>query len=181
MLELRHDDWRKKTLGSLEWLSYAYFRAGVECQESRRSDKAIALYARALERDPDNRIALFNRAVLTATADSGQRPRESGLHTFDGDRAKAADALVALERVQKLADGSDELRREPLWYQAGYQRTAAALNVPTWTDERLYQHALDLVWQLEKGLEALEARRQWPEIKAWVEDLERVERPASIE
>ncbi|RCV64113.1 Tetratricopeptide (TPR) repeat [Methanophagales archaeon] len=69
--------------GTENWLSFAYFRAGVRCTLEGKEDKARQLYLVALKRDTNNRGALFNLGVL---------------NTEDGEYERA---IKRLERARK--------------------------------------------------------------------------------
>jgi tetratricopeptide (TPR) repeat protein len=74
---LFHDElpFKKKLtlLGTRDWLSFAYFRAGVRWAREERDDKARKLYVEALNQDTDNRGAWFNLGALDVEAGEYKR------------------------------------------------------------------------------------------------------------
>nr|AAU83851.1 hypothetical protein GZ34G5_18 [uncultured archaeon GZfos34G5] len=60
-------------LGTRDWLSFAYFRAGVRWAREERDDKARKLYVEALNQDTDNRGAWFNLGALDVEAGEYKR------------------------------------------------------------------------------------------------------------
>jgi hypothetical protein len=186
----------KELLGTKDWHSYAYFRAGLECHEGGHVDQAQALYTRALERDPNNLAAVLNLAVLTARNGVGANggPQAANLE-------RAIDRLAALKehlaRRQRLeykpgSDGASRLLgRDPLWYQATYQlvsarlhrATAASLNRKPAEKElaRAWKEGLELTTALETTLDQLQ-RNPWPKHRArqLTDVLERVEDPSLV-
>jgi hypothetical protein len=177
VLDTRKETRKRALLGTDNWHSYAYFRAGLECQEGRRSDKAQALYVRALERDAENRAAMFNLAVLNARDTEGK----------SGELAqeKFEQAIERLRRVRGLIEREEERRskrrevngaekdcrllllRDPLWYQAGYHLVAARLEkgaVPPELEQG-WREALELTIDLERALRELK-KTSWPKRKA---------------
>lgn len=72
-----HDElpFKKKLtlLGTRDWLSFAYFRAGVRWAREDRKDKAQKLYLEALNQDTDNRGAWFNLGALDTEAEEYER------------------------------------------------------------------------------------------------------------
>jgi tetratricopeptide (TPR) repeat protein len=87
-------------LGTSDWLSYAYFRAGVRWAREERDDKARKLYVEALNQDADNRSALFNLGALDVEAGEYER---------------------AITRLQMARESEP---KDPVWYKATYQLAA---------------------------------------------------------
>jgi hypothetical protein len=193
VLDARGDTRKQALLGANNWHSYAYFRAGLECQEGRRSDKAQALYVRALERDAANRAAVFNLAVLNArdTEGSSGRPVQEKFEQTT-ERLNWVRTLVKRQEEERLKRRSGAkaaendgllLLRDPLWYQAGYQLIAAHLEKGATGQEleRAWREALELTIDLERALREL-SKTAWPKRKAidLKEVLTRVEGPMLV-
>ena len=72
-----HDElpFKKKLtlLGTRDWLSFAYFRAGVRWAREDMKDNARKLYVEALNQDTDNRGARFNLGALDTEAGEYKR------------------------------------------------------------------------------------------------------------
>jgi len=63
-------------LGTRDWLSFAYFRAGVRWAREEQDDKARKLYVEALNQDTNNRGARFNLGALDTEAGEYKRAIE---------------------------------------------------------------------------------------------------------
>lgn len=125
LLEIRNENDALDKLGTRDWHSYAYFRTGVLCHEAGHPEKGQALYARALERDPENQLALFNLASIDA-ANVGR----------DGQSTLRSGAAIArFERLGALIDEQqakkDWKRPDPLWFQTAYKLGASRLEQVT--------------------------------------------------
>jgi tetratricopeptide (TPR) repeat protein len=80
-------------LGTSDWLSFAYFRAGVRWAREERDDKARKLYVEALNQDTNNRGARFNLGALDT---------EAGEYERAIDRLERARDLLKRERKDYL-------------------------------------------------------------------------------
>jgi tetratricopeptide (TPR) repeat protein len=99
-------------LGTSDWLSFAYFRAGVRWTKEDRNDKAQKLYVEALNRDMNNRGALFNLGALDTEAGKEydraikrlQMAREKYLFSWssisESDKSKLQRFLVDKKKVK---------------------------------------------------------------------------------
>jgi len=95
-----------------DWQSYAYFRAGVDWELQGEKDKARQMYLKALDRDPNNRGALFN------------------LGTLDIDAKNYEPAMLRLAKARDLASQGSEndfVERDAVWYSAIFQLAAVHL------------------------------------------------------
>jgi tetratricopeptide (TPR) repeat protein len=86
--------------GTENWLSFAYFRAGVRWTREGRKDKARKLYIDALNRDMNNRSALFNLGALDV---------------------EAGEYELAITRLQMARENEP---KDLVWYKATYQLAA---------------------------------------------------------
>lgn len=98
-----------------DWESYAFFRIGARMQLLGLMTVARRLYIDALARDPRNRGALFNLAVL----DFQESNERSSIE-------RLATVLAEIERTRSDRDSASEYDR--LWYRAMYNMAAAWLN-----------------------------------------------------
>jgi tetratricopeptide (TPR) repeat protein len=96
-------------LGTKDWQSYAYFKAGVGWSMEGRKDKARQLYLEALSRDMNNHGALFNLGVMDM---------ESGEYDKAVERLMMARNSVEQEKMNNL-------HSDPVWYGAMYQLAAS--------------------------------------------------------
>ncbi len=96
-------------LGTKDWQSYAYFKAGVSWSLEGKKDKAKQLYLEALSRDMNNYGALFNLGVMDM---------ESGEYDKAVERLMMARNSAEQEKMNKLHSA-------PVWYSAMYQLAAS--------------------------------------------------------
>lgn len=106
---------QRSALLTQDWESYALFRVGARQQQAGALLSARRLYLQALERDPRNRGALFNLAVLDLR---------------DLDEPPAIERLdLVIDEIVRADSGDDEpWRFDRLWYRAVYNRAVARLH-----------------------------------------------------
>ena len=111
------DHWVSTLVGgdallSQDPLSWAYFRAGVECQRAGQLDAATTLYQRACEADGENAGALANLGIISVRS------------------TRYEDAEWYLNRALRVLDtrpdGQLSREHDPDWYRIKY--TLAALH-----------------------------------------------------
>ncbi len=96
-------------LGTKEWQSYAYFRAGVSWSLEDKKEKARQLYVEALSRDMNNHGALFNLGVIDMES---------------GEYDKAIERFL-MARTSTEKEKTNDLFNDPVWYSAMYQLAAS--------------------------------------------------------
>ncbi len=96
-------------LGTKDWQSYAYFKAGVSWSLEGEKEKARQLYVEALSRDINNRGALFNLGVIDMES---------------GEYDKAVERLL-MARNSAEKEKTNNLYSDPVWYSAMYQLAAS--------------------------------------------------------
>jgi hypothetical protein len=136
--KILEDEWRlpekdiRKSLRTADWRSYALMRVGAEGNDWRSPEATRALYARAVDADPDNLIAQFNLAsaeledgLLVKVRDAAMRRLELVHDELDDEGHCARDSLTHDDDTvsQELL-----LNRDPLHYQVAYKQIAARLN-----------------------------------------------------
>ncbi|HEY5286069.1 MAG TPA: hypothetical protein VIJ50_03080 [Solirubrobacteraceae bacterium] len=136
--KILEDEWHlpeKDISGSLrtaDWRSYALMRVGAEGNDWRPPEATRALYARAVDADPDNLIAQFNLASaeledvqLVKVRGAAIRRLELIHDELDGEGHCAKDSPAGNDDpvCQELL-----LDRDPLHYQVAYKQISATLN-----------------------------------------------------
>ncbi len=96
-------------LGTKDWQSYAYFKAGVSWSLEGEKEKARQLYVEALSRDINNRGALFNLGVIDMES---------------GEYDKAVERLLMAKNSAEK-EKTNSLYNDPVWYGAMYQLAAS--------------------------------------------------------
>ncbi|HXC45140.1 MAG TPA: hypothetical protein VNU24_00935 [Solirubrobacteraceae bacterium] len=151
---LSEDDIRE-SLRTADWHSYALMRVGAEGNDWRPPQATRALYARAVDADPDNLTAQFNLASaemedveLVKVRGAAMRRLELVHDELDGEGRCTKDPQAGAEDAvgQELL-----LNRDPLHYQVAYKQIAARLN---------YDVALEV------ELEAIHPGLRYPRISA---------------
>ena len=114
-------------MGTSDWLSFAYFRAGVRWtkdDKDDKDDKARKLYVESLNQDMNNRGALFNLGALDTEARKYRRAI---------DRLKRArNTYISDGKIhnQKRENETDKKNiymphlKDAVWYKATYQLAA---------------------------------------------------------
>jgi tetratricopeptide (TPR) repeat protein len=106
-----HSEKREFTIiGTNEWLSYAYFKAGVRWQLEGELVKAQKLYVESLGIDKENRGTLLN---------FGRMEMEEGQYQHAFERLKMAKEKSISYEAYKPEKSKDFLRN-PIWYRASY-------------------------------------------------------------
>ena len=136
--KILEDEWRlpekdvRKSLRTADWRSYALMRVGAEGNDWRSPEATRALYARAVDADPDNLIAQFNLAsaeledvLLVKVRDAAIRRLELIHDELDDEGHCAKDSPM---RDDDAASQELLLNRDPLHYQVAYKQVAARLN-----------------------------------------------------
>ena len=136
--KILEDEWRlpekdiRKSLRTADWRSYALMRVGAEGNDWRLPEATRALYARAVDADPDNLIAQFNLASaeledvqLVKVRGAAIRRLELVHDELDGEGHCAKDSPAGNDDAvcQELL-----LDRDPLHYQVAYKQISATLN-----------------------------------------------------
>ncbi|HEY9245254.1 MAG TPA: hypothetical protein VIO11_00255, partial [Candidatus Methanoperedens sp.] len=106
-------------LGTSDWQSYAYFRAGVSWSLEGQKEKARQLYVEALSRDMNNRGALFNLGVIDMEA---------------GEYDKAIERLL-MAKDSAEREKTDGFYSDSIWYNAMYQLAASYQYSSIWAKE----------------------------------------------
>lgn len=116
-----------KSLGTADWQSFAYLQVGrdVVTNDANR-DLAQMLFARAVDRDPDNLDALFNLAVTDRRRDEPSQAIERLLRLAERTDPEARPGTMQpTDPRTRLRLGHAAFDRKLLWYQAAYNLTAA--------------------------------------------------------
>jgi hypothetical protein len=137
--KILEDEWRlqeqdiRESLGTSDWHSYALMRVGAEGRDLRPPEVARALYARAVDADPDNLTAQFNLAsaelgdrLLAKVRDAAMRRLELVRDELHRESLCVANPPPARAEV---LDRELLLNRDPLHYQVSYKQIAAKLNL----------------------------------------------------
>lgn len=132
--ELNEEELRG-SLQTSSWRSYALMRVGIEGEEHDDPDLTRALFAKAVDADPNNLLAQFNLASVELKDDQLIHAHDVGTKRLklvhDSLNAEYESAEIEpgggadVERKQLL------LNRDPLNYQVGYKRVADKLNRQT--------------------------------------------------
>lgn len=116
-----------KRLGTADWQSFAYLLVGCDIRARNSDDDlplAQAMFALALDRDPENQQALFNLAVVDRRCNEpGQAIERLTRLQSDVSAADTPDRVAPALRT--LRDLNDVLGRELQWFQATYNLAAA--------------------------------------------------------
>ncbi len=157
--KILEDEWRlperdiRNSLRTGDWRSYALMRVGAEGNDWRPPEATRALYARAVDADPDNLIAQFNLASaefedaqLVKMRGAAVRRLEQVHDELDGEGRCAEDSSG---RTDDAVSQELLLNRDPLHYQVAYKQISAKLN---------YDVAL------EKELEAIHPGLRYPRL-----------------
>jgi len=115
-------------LATSGWESLALFQAGVDWQLDGDSDRARAIYVRALDEDPENRGALLNLGVIEAPGDPGLAAGrlEKIVQSIDTGRPGRSDGGA---ESQPPWD-----RQDLLWIRATYSLAALYANLAACLD-----------------------------------------------
>jgi hypothetical protein len=145
----------RTSLRTGDWRSYALMRVGAEGNDWRPPEATRALYARAVDADPDNLTAQFNLAsteledVQIAKVRGAAMKRLDLVHDeLDGEGGCSEDSP---QRDDDAVSQELLLNRDPLHYQVAYKQIAATLN---------YDVALEV------ELEALHPGLRFPRLSA---------------
>lgn len=102
---------RQTLLGTADWRSYAYFRAGCHAENNGRNIAARHLYRRALDRSPSFRGARVNLGRLLTE-----------------NKAELDSAIRELEQVKHEAENDPRAYNDPTLYSALYFLAATKAN-----------------------------------------------------
>lgn len=128
--------------GVKHWESYAYSARGAELQAAENPDGAREMYAKALARDPKNRLALVNLGVLDVrygtTHEAHVRLLCRGRDRFEAVRglSEKADGVAC---VRGRFGRDIFVRRDGLWARATYNLALAETLIARLPDSRLAQ------------------------------------------
>lgn len=121
----------RSSLRTDSWRSYALTRVGAENDVRQGAKLARALYAEAVDADPENLVAQFNLASLELKDAKLKQVRRAARRRLD-------HVHVGLEQDSECSEFTDMLlprpapglllRRDPLCYQVCYKRVADKLN-----------------------------------------------------
>jgi hypothetical protein len=145
--KILEDEWHlregdiRKNLRTADWHSYALMRVGAEGRDLRPVELTRALYARAVDADPDNLTAQFNLAsaelgdgLLTKVRDAAMRR----LELVHDELHRESDCVEDPSPGQAEAlDQELLLNRDPLHYQVSYKQLAAKLNIDVACEAKL--------------------------------------------
>lgn len=136
--KILEDEWRlperdiRNSLRTGDWHSYALMRVGAEGNDWRPPEATRALYARAVDADPDNLTAQFNLASaeledvqLVKVRGAAMRRLELVHDELDGEGRCAEDSPA---RTDDAVSQELLLNRDPLHYQVAYKQISARLN-----------------------------------------------------
>lgn len=117
----------RKSLGTDDWQSFAFLKVGCHTMVHDASrDLAQALFAQAVDRDPENREALFNLAVIDRRRDEPGQAIERLSRLAEALAPEQTTATVARTQARDRDSlGREAFDRELLWYQATYNLAAA--------------------------------------------------------
>ncbi|HEX3693273.1 MAG TPA: hypothetical protein VHU13_08005 [Solirubrobacteraceae bacterium] len=144
--QILESEWRlrtselRSTMRTNSWRSYALTRVGAENDVRLGANVARALYADAVDSDPDNLVAQFNLASLELKDSQLKQVRRAARRRLD-------HVHVGLERDSECGPSPERLlprpaaglllRRDPLCYQVCYKRVADKLNREIAEEEHL--------------------------------------------
>ncbi|HTD57356.1 MAG TPA: hypothetical protein VK672_00530 [Solirubrobacteraceae bacterium] len=135
----------KDSLRTWSWRSYALTRIGIEGEELHRPEVTRALYAKAVEVDPDNLMAQFNLASLELSDDLLALLPAAGSSRLElvHEKLKQENSRMVVERGSPEVEVEQRLLgRDPLCYQVTYKRTAAKLNADVAVESQYEDGAL---------------------------------------
>jgi hypothetical protein len=144
--KILEDEWHlseediRKSLRTADWHSYALMRIGAEGGELRPPELTRALYARAVDADPDNLTAQFNLAS-TELEDPLAKLRRAAMRRLELVRDELhGESVCVADPPRAQAEVLDQellLNCDPLRYQVSYKQIAAKLNLDVADEAKL--------------------------------------------
>jgi hypothetical protein len=183
---------------TVNWRSAALFEVAVHDEGSRDSHGLRALYALALDRDPDNLPALYNLAVLELHAGLAalacmrlRTLRDALAQEGASSQTTQVAGLGPAGGAAVVATAHDQLWHDPLYYQAHYTLAVAlqapararAANVAPWLYDVARELEVDIgetSAQIARWRSDLAEPRSLRDAEARLDTLKRIEGPLLV-